>query len=251
MIAWLTIWTLGRSCLHQRQHGILVPPSKIRSTWSENYCFNYGTNHKVYQREKIKQVIWNIYIYIYHTSETTYTSETEPKYQMAIFSRTEHISHKYPIKSHFHTNGNIFTHWAYFTQISNKSYFFTQMIIFLHIEHISHKYPLKLKISHKWSYFHTLNIFYTIILLLSVAILVFWNSWLFMMVVMQVRSFVVRWYSWLYHRDDERRNLIKFIKLFLIDDILDSDDLSFFIYNYLKSFIYCVWNIEHLSNVFC
>jgi hypothetical protein len=33
--------------------------------------------------------------------------------------------------------------------------------------------------------------------------------------------------------------------------ILDSNDLSFSRYNHLKSFVYCVWNIEHLSNIFC
>jgi hypothetical protein len=53
------------------------------------------------------------------------------------------------------------------------------------------------------------------------------------------------------HRGDERWNLIKLIKLFLINGILDSDDSSFFRYNHLKSFVCCVWNIEHLSNVFC
>jgi hypothetical protein len=41
------------------------------------------------------------------------------------------------------------------------------------------------------------------------------------------------------------------IKHFLIDDILNSDDSSFSRYNYLKSFVCCVWNIEHLSIVFC
>jgi hypothetical protein len=48
----------------------------------------------------------------------------------------------------------------------------------------------------------------------------------------------------------KRRNLIKLIKLFLIDGILDSDDSSFSRYNHLKSFVCCVWNIEHLNNVF-
>jgi hypothetical protein len=41
------------------------------------------------------------------------------------------------------------------------------------------------------------------------------------------------------------------IKLFLIYGILDSDDSSFFRYNHLKSFLCYVWNIEHLSNIFC
>jgi hypothetical protein len=36
------------------------------------------------------------------------------------------------------------------------------MTIFSHIEHISHKYPMKVKVLHKWSYFHTLSIFYTV-----------------------------------------------------------------------------------------
>jgi hypothetical protein len=33
--------------------------------------------------------------------------------------------------------------------------------------------------------------------------------------------------------------------------VLSQDDLSFYRYNHLKSFVCCVWNIEHLSNVFC
>jgi hypothetical protein len=37
------------------------------------------------------------------------------------------------------------------------------MAIFSHVEHISHKYPMKVKFSHKWSYFNTLSMFYTII----------------------------------------------------------------------------------------
>jgi hypothetical protein len=68
---------------------------------------------------------------------------------------------------------------------------------------------------------------------------------------MQVWSFIVPWYSWLDHQGDERRNLIKLIKLFLIDDILDSDDSLFSRYNHLKSFVCLFWNKEHLSNVFC
>jgi hypothetical protein len=72
-----------------------------------------------------------------------------------------------------------------------------------------------------------------------------------MVPVAQVQSFIGRWYSWLDHRDDERRNLIKLIKLFLIDGILNSDDLSLSRYNHLKSFVCCVWNNEHLSNTFC
>jgi hypothetical protein len=72
-----------------------------------------------------------------------------------------------------------------------------------------------------------------------------------MVVIVQVRSFVGRWYSWLDHQGDERWNLIKLIKLFLIDGILDSDDSLFSRYNHLKYFICCVWNIEYLSNVFC
>jgi hypothetical protein len=49
----------------------------------------------------------------------------------------------------------------------------------------------------------------------------------FMVVVAQVRSLIGRWYFWLDHRGVEWRNLIILIKLFLIDDILDSNDLSF------------------------
>jgi hypothetical protein len=56
----------------------------------------------------------------------------------------------------------------------------------------------------------------------------------------QVWSFIRRWYSWLDYRGDKMRNLIKLIKLFLIDDILDSDDSSFSRYNHLKSFVCCV-----------
>jgi hypothetical protein len=72
-----------------------------------------------------------------------------------------------------------------------------------------------------------------------------------MVVIVQVWSFIGRWYSCLDHRGDERRNLIKLIEFFLIDGILNSDDSSFSCYNNLNSFVYCVWNIEHLSNVFC
>jgi hypothetical protein len=72
-----------------------------------------------------------------------------------------------------------------------------------------------------------------------------------MVVVAQGWSFVDQWYSWLDHRSDEKRNVIKLINLFLIDDILDSDDSSFSRYNHLKSFVCCVWNIEHLSDAFC
>jgi hypothetical protein len=63
--------------------------------------------------------------------------------------------------SNFHTNGHIFTHWVYFTQISNESQILTQMAIFSHIEHISHKYQMNVNFSHKWPYFHTLSIFHT------------------------------------------------------------------------------------------
>jgi hypothetical protein len=48
-----------------------------------------------------------------------------------------------------------------------------------------------------------------------------------MVVVAQVKSFIGGWYSWLYLRGDKRNNLIKLIKLFLIDGILNSDDSSF------------------------
>jgi hypothetical protein len=72
-----------------------------------------------------------------------------------------------------------------------------------------------------------------------------------MVVVAQVWSFVGRWYSWLDYQGGERRNLIKLIKLFLIDAILDNNNSSFSRYRHLKSFVSCVWNIEHLSNMFC
>jgi hypothetical protein len=126
------------------------------------------------------------------------------------------------------------------------------MTIFSHIEHISHKYPMKVKFPHKLSYFHTLSIFYTQSFCYFLL-----RSWFFeilnffMVVVAQVQSFVGRWYSWLDHRGDKRRNLIKLIKLFLINDILDFDDSLFSRYNLLKSFVYCIWNIEHLSSIFC
>jgi hypothetical protein len=61
-----------------------------------------------------------------------------------------------------------------------------------------------------------------------------------MVVIAQARSFVGRWYSWLDHQGDKRRNLIKLIKLFLIDDILYSDGSLFSRYNHLKSFVCCV-----------
>jgi hypothetical protein len=72
-----------------------------------------------------------------------------------------------------------------------------------------------------------------------------------MVVVVQVQSFIHRWYSWLGHRGDKRRNLIKLIKLSIIDDILNSDDSLFLRYNHLKSFVCCVQNMEHLSDMFC
>jgi hypothetical protein len=152
--------------------------------------------------------------------------------------------------THFR-NSHIFTQWAYFTQILNESQIFTQMAIFLHTGHISHKYPMKVKFLYKWPYFNTLSIFYTIILVLSVAVLVFSNSWLFHGGRCASTELLWPWYYWFDHRGDERRNLIKLIKLFLTDGIIDSDDSSFYRYNYLKSFVYCVWNIEHLSNMFC
>jgi hypothetical protein len=106
-------------------------------------------------------------------------SEIELRHQMAIFSHIEHISHKWPIKVKFslrwpyfhtlsifhtniqwklifHTNGHIFTHLAYFTQMTNKSQIFTQMTIFSYIEHILHNH---------FATFH--------------CGLGFWNSWLF------------------------------------------------------------------------
>jgi hypothetical protein len=115
------------------------------------------------------------------------------------------------------------------------------MVIFSQIEHISHKYPIQVTFSHIWPYFHTLNIFYTIILLLFVVVLFFFEIFdFFMVVIVKVRSFVGRWYSWLDHRGDKRINLIKLIKLFLINDIHNFDDSSFSKYNHLKSFVCCV-----------
>jgi hypothetical protein len=102
--------------------------------------------------------------------ETTHTSET------SIFSHIEHISQKYPMKVKFPHKGPYF---QTLTQISNENQIFTQMAIFSHIEHISHKYSIQVTFSHNWPYFNTLTIFYTIIVLLSVAVLVFWNSWHF------------------------------------------------------------------------
>jgi hypothetical protein len=66
-------------------------------------------------------------------------------------------------KSTFYSNDHIFTHWVYFTQISNESQIFSQMAIISHIEHSSHKYPMKVYFLLKWSYFHTLSIFHTTI----------------------------------------------------------------------------------------
>jgi hypothetical protein len=117
------------------------------------------------------------------------------------------------------------------------------MAIFSHIDHISHKYPMKAKISHIDHILH--NHFATFRCALD-----FLKFLTFMVVVAQVRSFVSRWYSWIDYQCGESKSLIKLIKFFLIDDILDSVDSSFF-RNHLKSFICCVWNIEHLSDVFC
>jgi hypothetical protein len=58
-----------------------------------------------------------------------------------------------------------------------------------------------------------------------------------MVVITQVGSFIGQWYSWLDHLGEERRNLIKLIKFFLIDGILNSNDSSFSSYNHLKSFV--------------
>jgi hypothetical protein len=119
---------------------------------------------------------------------TQISNECQIFTQMGILPHIEHISHKYLMnvkfshkwsyfytlsifhtniqwKSNFNTNGHIFTHWAYFTQISNecqiftqmaifshRAYFpqisnesqnFTQMTIFSHIEYMSDKYPMK------------------------------------------------------------------------------------------------------------
>jgi hypothetical protein len=171
--------------------------------------------------------------------------------------------------------------------MTNENKIFTQITIFAHIEDISHKWSMKVNFLLKWPYFYTLRIFHTndqwksnfhsndhifthrgyssqfhkkgIWLTLcgqsfcffSLCSLFFEFLDFFMVVVVQVQSFIDRWYSWLDHRDDERSYLIKLIKLFLIDNILDSDDSSFFRYNHLLSFVCCVWNKEHLSNVLC
>jgi hypothetical protein len=55
----------------------------------------------------------------------------------------------------------------------------------------------------------------------------------------QVQRFVGQWYSWFDHQRDKRRNIIKLIKVFLIDDILDFDDSSFSRYKHIKSFVCC------------
>jgi hypothetical protein len=101
----------------------------------------------------------NCHIFTHLTYFTQMTNESQIFTQIATFSHIEHISHKYPMKinfshkwpyfytlsifhiniqwkSFFHTNGHIFTHWAYFTQMTNESQIFTKMAIFSHIEHI-------------------------------------------------------------------------------------------------------------------
>jgi hypothetical protein len=103
------------------------------------------------------------------------------------------------------------------------------MVIFSHIEHILHNHFATFHCD--LGFFEILNFF--------------------MVVIAQVWSFVGQWYSWLDHRGDERRNLIKLINLFLIDGILDSNNLSFSRYNHVKSIVCCVWNIIYLSNMFC
>jgi hypothetical protein len=123
----------------------------------------------------------------------------------------------------------IFSHIEHISHISNESQIFTQMATFSHIEHILHNH---------FATFHCGLGFFEILDF-------------FMVVIAQVWSFVGQWYSWIDHRDGKRRNLIKLIKLFLINDILDFDNLSFSRYNHLKYFVCCVWNIEHLSDMFC
>jgi hypothetical protein len=56
---------------------------------------------------------------------------------MTIFSN---IDTNIQWKSIFHTNGHVFTHLAYFTQIFNTIHIFTQLTIFSHIEHILHNH---------------------------------------------------------------------------------------------------------------
>jgi hypothetical protein len=152
----------------------------------------------------------NCHIFTHLTYFTQMTNESQIFTQIVTFSHIEHISHKYPMKinfshkwpyfytlsifhiniqwkSFFHTNGHIFTHWAYFTQMTNESQIFTKMVIFSHIEHILR------------------NHFATFRCGLS---------------FLKFLTFREASYSWPDHRGDEKRNLIKMIKLFLIDDIL-------------------------------
>jgi hypothetical protein len=62
----------------------------------------------------------------------------------------------------------------------------------------------EVKFLHKWPYFHTLSMFYKIILLLSIAVLDFEILDFLMVVTAQVLNFIGRWYSWLDHRGNER-----------------------------------------------
>jgi hypothetical protein len=171
---------------------------------------------------------------------------------MVIFSHIEHISHKYP------TNVKLLLNWPYFhtlsifhTNIQWKLNFHSIGHI-SHIEHISHKYSMKVKFSLKWSYFHTLSIFYTIILLLSIVLFVFfWNSWLFYgghctSMVFHLSMVFLAWSSRWWKEEFQQID-----QTLLIDIILNSDDSMFSRHNHLKPFVSCVYNMEHLSNVFC
>jgi hypothetical protein len=78
--------------------------------------------------------------------------------------------------------------------MTNESQNFTQMNIFSHIDDMLH------------NYFATFCC--------ALGFLNFFDF--FMVVVVQVRSFVGLWYYWLGHRGGERSHLIKLIKVFLI-----------------------------------
>jgi hypothetical protein len=78
--------------------------------------------------------------------------------------------------------------------MTNESQNFTQMNIFSHIDDMLH------------NYFATFCC--------ALGFLNFFDF--FMVVVVQVRSFVGLWYYWLGHRGGERSHLIKLIKVFHI-----------------------------------
>jgi hypothetical protein len=142
----------------------------------------------------------------------------------------------------------IMDEWYYLTQMTDESKNFIQMTIF------SQKSIWLSFTFEAWLHFSATSE-YTLRGQLFCYFLL--HSWFFeildffLVVVSQVQNIFGWWYSWLDHRGYERRNLIRLIKHFFIDGILDSDDLSFFGYNHLKSFVCCVWNIENLCDMFC